>query len=301
VKKLFHKPVPGWHAKGGYSGQGRLVVSNNGELAVGNYEDLLVGGPAKRKDEAGVLAEWDGKTWKIVERRQFTDVTGPAGIAGGGDDNDPIWAIGWDRRSLRLKLLEDGKWHTYLLPKAALCNDARHGWYTEWPRIREITAGRWMMDMHGMFFDFPKTFSTSNSVGLAPIGSHLRYVPDFCEWNGKLVLASDETSIQGNKLAGQPQSNLWFGSYEDLKTWGPASGYGGPWIEDEVPANMPSDSFLVAGFDRRVLHLAVGRHARAAAMRTSNQFEFSPLPEQLASLPRNAATGTSRPVVIHSR
>jgi len=261
VKKLFHKPVPGWHGKGGYTGQGRLVLSNNGELAVGDYKDVLVGGAAANNDEAGVLAEWDGKDWRIVERRQFTDVTGPSGIAGGGNDSDPIWAIGWDRRSLRLKLLEDGKWHTYLLPKASLCNNARHGWYTEWPRIREITDGQWMMDMHGMFFDFPKTFSTRNSAGLTPIASHLRYVPDFCGWNGRLVLATDETSIQGNKLAGQPQTNLWFGSYADLKGWGPASGFGGPWVEDQVAANTWSEPFLVAGFDRRMVHLATGRNA----------------------------------------
>ncbi len=261
VKKLFHKPVPGWHGKGGYVAQGRLVVSNNGELAAGTYKDVLVGGPAESDEEAGVLAEWNGKDWRIIERRQYTDVTGPAGIAGGGGDNDPIWAIGWDRRSLRLKLLEGGEWHTYLLPKASLCNNARHGWYTEWPRIREITNGRWMMDMHGMFFDFPKTFSTKNSAGLAPIASHLRYIPDFCSWNGRLVLATDETSIQGNKLAGQPQTNLWFGSYEDLKDWGPASGYGGPWVEDQVTANTPSAPFLVAGFERRMLHMAIGRNS----------------------------------------
>jgi hypothetical protein len=258
VKRLFKKPVPGWHGKGGYTSQGRLVVSNNGELHVGNYDDVLVGGKATTEEERGVLAEWDGHQWRIIERRQYTEVTGPAGIAGGSDGNDPIWAIGWDQRSLRLKLLDQGEWHTYLLPKAAYCNDASHGWYTEWPRIREITGGRWLLDMHGMFFDFPPTFSTSNSAGIKPIGSHLRYVPDFCGWNGRLVLASDETSIQGNPLAGQPQSNLWFGSYEDLQSWGPASGYGGPWLKDEVKAGVPSDPFLVAGFDRRLLHLKVG-------------------------------------------
>jgi hypothetical protein len=288
VKRLFKKPVPGWHSKGGYTSQGRLVVSNNGELHVGNYNDLLVGGVAKIEEERGVLAEFDGKEWSIVERRQFTEVTGPNGITGGSDVDDPIWAIGWDRRSVRLKLLEDGRWHTYLLPKAAYCNDASHGWYTEWPRIREITAGRWMMDMHGMFFEFPKTFSSKNSAGIKPIGSHLRYVPDFCEWNGKLVLATDETSIQGNKLAGQPQSNLWVGSYEDLKSWGPASGYGGPWIEDHVTANTPSDPFLVAGFDRRVLHLVTGRRRpiAAKALRATDQQTITSMPKELAALPR---------------
>ncbi|MCG8652519.1 MAG: sulfatase-like hydrolase/transferase, partial [Pirellulales bacterium] len=289
VTRLYEKPVPGWHGKGGYSGQGRLVISNNGEHKAGSYAPLLVGGPAKKgSEEAGVLAEWDGNDWRIVERRQFTEVTGPRGIAGGGDADDPIWAVGWDRRSLRLKLLDKGQWSTYLLPKAAYCNDARHGWYTEWPRIRQITGGRWMLDMHGMFFDFPPTFSRKNSAGIRPIASHLRYVPDFCDWNGRLVLASDETSIQENKLAGQPQSNLWFGSYQDLKSWGPASGYGGPWIEDPVQAQTPSEPFLVAGFDRRVLHLAVGRKTpvKEKTLRASDQQEIQSMPEQLSHLPR---------------
>jgi len=288
VRRLFKKPVPGWHGKGGYTSQGRLVVSNNGELHVGSYKDVLVGGEAQNDEERGVLAEYDGEHWKIVERRQFTEVTGPAGITGGSDGNDPVWTMGWDRRSVRLKVLDNGQWHTYLLPKAAFCNDASHGWYTEWPRIREIPDGRWMMDMHGMFYDFPRTFSAKNSGGLKPIGSHLRYVPDFCDWNGKLVLATDETSIQGNKLAGQPQSNLWFGQYEDLKTWGPASGYGGPWIEDQVAADAPSDPFLVAGFDRRVIHLAAGRKKSLplTALRATDQQKITALPVQLASLPR---------------
>ncbi len=289
VKRLFKKPVPGWHGKGAYVSQGRLVVSNNGELHAGTYDDLVVGGAAKNSEERGVLAEYDGENWKIIERRQYTEVTGPNGIAGGSDGNDPIWTMGWDRRSVRLKVLDDGTWHTYLLPKAAFCNDASHGWYTEWPRIREITDGRWMMDMHGMFFDFPKTFTSQNSAGIKPIGSHLRYIPDFCAWNDKLVLATDETSIQGNHLAGQPQTNLWFGNYEDLKEWGPASGYGGPWIEDKVTANTPSDPFLVTGFDRRVLHLATGRTKPVdgdAALRASDQLEIRSMPDRLAVLPR---------------
>ena len=288
VKRLFKKPVPGWHGKGGYTSQGRLVVSNNGEHKVGDYDDLQAGAPPATPEERGVLAEFDGSTWRIVERRQYTEVTGPKGITGGSDANDPIWAMGWDRRSVRLKVLDNGVWSTFLLPKAAYCNDAKHGWYTEWPRIREITGGKWMMDMHGMFFQFPKTFSSTNSAGIRPIGSHLRYVPDFCDWNGKLVLATDETSIQGNPLAGQPQSNLWFGDYDELKTWGPASGYGGPWVEDRVKANVPSDPFLVAGFDRRMLHLAIGpiKPVAEEILRTTDQLPITKLPPSLAAFPR---------------
>jgi hypothetical protein len=266
VRKLFHKPVPGWHAKGAYVTQGKLILANNGEHVGGSFRKgisddeaaaILQRIKATNEDERGVLATWDGDYWEMIERKQYTDVTGPGGLFGNSRQDDPVWSIGWDQRSLRLKVLDHGEWLTYLLPKAAFNNDADHGWYTEWPRIREVGGGKWMMDMHGMFFDFPSTFSKRNSAGLAPIGSHLRYVPDFCIWNDRLVLATDETSIQENPMAGQPQSNLWFGTMDDLKTWGPGSGYGGPWIKDAVAANVPSLPFLVNGFKERVLHLVV--------------------------------------------
>ncbi|MEE8452844.1 MAG: hypothetical protein V3R99_13045 [Thermoguttaceae bacterium] len=289
VTKLFHKPLPGWHGKGAYTAQGRVVLANNGERSSDSYRGPLITQP-ESAEAAGVLAEWDGTEWRIVERRQFTDVTGPGGIYGSPDDDSPLWAIGWDRRSLRLKLLDDGRWHTFLLPKATHNNDPRHGWYTEWPRIREIGDGRLMMDMHGMFFDFPKTFCAADTSGLKPIASHLRYIPDFCDWNGQLVLASDETSIQGNPMAGQPQSNLWMGRFEDLKTWGPASAYGGPWVVDPIRANTPSDPFLIGGFDRRTLHLSLGGTLRnrnaGGPLRASDQQAITSMPETLARLPR---------------
>jgi hypothetical protein len=266
VRKLFHKPVPGWHAKGAYVSQGKLVMANNGEHVAGSFrrsvsseemKAILKRIRARNEDERGVLATWDGEYWEVIERKQYTDVTGPGGLYGNSGEDDPIWSIGWDERSLRLKLLDGGQWHTYLLPKSSFNNDAIHGWYTEWPRIRQLSGDDWMMDMHGMFFDFPATFSIADTSGLSPIGSHLRYIPDFCEWNGRLVLATDETSIQGNPRAGQPQSNLWFGTRDDLKKWGPGSGYGGPWINEPVAANVPSLPFLVNGFKERVLHLVV--------------------------------------------
>jgi len=258
VKKLFEKPVPGWHGKGAYTAQGRLVVANNGEDAVFKLtRDLLQAGDLpKNAEEKGVLASWDGKTWKIIQRRQFTDVTGPGGIYGSPTDNSPLWSIGWDKRSVLLELLDGGHWYTYRLPKAAHTYDHWGGWYTEWPRIREVGNGKMLMDMHGMFYDFPKTFSRANSGGIAPVSSHLRYIPDFCDWNGRLVLSTDETTILENPMAGRAQSNLWFGHWDDLYTWGPASGWGGPWMNDSVKAGTVSDAFLINGFDNRVLHLS---------------------------------------------
>lgn len=259
VRKLFHKPVPGWHGKGAYTGQGRYILSNNGE-AQGNLtvdESLLqAGAKARTPEELGCLAEWDGRTWRIVERRQFTEVTGPGGIYGNERDSDPVWSLGWDKRSVILKLLDGGKWHTFRLPKATDTYDYWQGHYTEWPRIREVARDKLLMDMFGMFYEFPRSFSASDTGGLLPISSHLRVTTDFCGWNGQVVIACDETTLFANPFAGRAMSNLWFGQWADLQEWGPARGYGSVWQSDAVAPGCPSDPFLVNGFDRKVLHLS---------------------------------------------
>ncbi|MDY7393998.1 hypothetical protein UMM65_01985 [Aureibaculum sp. 2210JD6-5] len=259
VNKLYDDPLPGWHGKGGYTSQGRLVVSNNGENTSNDkWEEswkIEKSADVICEDCKGVLAEYDGEKFKIVERRQYTDVTTKNGIYAIPNDDSPLWAMGWDKKSVRLKVLDLGVWYTYLIPKATYNNDPAHGWFTEWPRIRVISEDMMMMDMHGMFFEFPSTFSSTNTSGIKPIGSHLRYIPDFMGWKGKVVLATDETSIQGNPLAGQPQSNLWFGDFEELKQWGPATAYGSIWLNEKTKAGEASDAFLVNGFDNKMLHL----------------------------------------------
>lgn len=295
---LFAKPVPGWHGKGAYTGQGRYIVANNGESGVGGHSlaELQVGGPPLGPEDNGVLAEWDGNEWRIIERRQFTDVTGPGGILGSPDEAAPVWAIGWDRRSVILKLLDGGTWSTFRMPKASHTYDGYGGWYTEWPRIREIWPGKLLMDMHGMLWDFPATFCAANTAGIRPIATHHRYIPDFCHWNGRVVLASDDTSIMANPLAGQSQSNLWFGQFEDLAAWGPRTAWGGPWLHDFVRGGEPSAPFLIGGFDRRGVHLAVGRgrnavhltdlHSGEIIHRCTGSFPINELPDALRNLAR---------------
>ena len=111
VNKLFHDPLPGWHGKGAYTSQGRLVVSNNGEHASegrvthdnNDFENVDykwennwkiskegVFGP----ENLGILAEFDGDNFKIVERSQFTDITTRHGIYAIPNDESPLWAIG---------------------------------------------------------------------------------------------------------------------------------------------------------------------------------------------------------------
>ena len=251
--------LPGYHGKGLYSGQGRLVYANNGE-----YSDL-----AKQRPDipSGCLAEWDGTAWQVVRRNQFTEVTGPGGLLGNEHPgSDPIWSIGWDHRSLILMLRDSGTWHSFRLPKASHCYDGAHGWNTEWPRIRDIGQDDFLMTMHGMFWRFPPSFSLDNAAGIAPRSTYLKVVGDFCRWQDRIVLGCDDTAraeflnkrnAKGALAApGQSQSNLWFVDPGAIDGFGPAAGRGAVWLNDAVKADVPSEAFLFAGFERRAMHLA---------------------------------------------
>jgi hypothetical protein len=256
VTRLFEKPVAGWHGKGGYTAQGRFVLSNNGEGTVYKKKyDFLAGSEPIGPEEMGALAEWDGKNWRLIERRQFTEVTGPGGILGSPTDQSPLWAMGWDKRSVILKLLDNGQWHTFRLPKASYTQESRGGYYTEWPRIREVTDGRLLAHMQCLFYDFPKTFSKNNYGGLKPISTYTRMPVDYCAWQGKIVMSRDDASIMQNELAGQSHSALWFGTWNDLENLGTPIGWGGPWLDDDIGAEEISSPFLVNGFSEGVLHL----------------------------------------------
>jgi hypothetical protein len=247
----------GAHGKGLYSGQGVMVYSNNGES-----------GPQALKHfdiEAGSLSEWNGKDWKLVRRNQFCEVTGPGGIYGNAKpETDPIWVTGWDFKSLILGVRDKGKWSFYRLPKASHSYDGAHGWYTEWPRIRDIgTAEKpdYLMTMHGMFWRFPGTFTSDNSAGIRPRSAYLKVIGDFTRWNNQLVFGCDDAaqnqflnkrkvkgSIEG---PGQSNSNIWFTSLEKPDQLGPNTAEGAVWISENIKANEASEPFLFAGWDYR--------------------------------------------------
>jgi hypothetical protein len=256
--------LPGYHGKGLYAGQGRLVYTNNGEPGDRAQRDP--------RTTSGALAEWRGAgDWSMVRRNQFTEATGPGGIEGARAESDPIWSIGWDHRSLILMVLDGGAWSAYRLPKASHSYDGAHGWNTEWPRIREIGDGDALMTMHGMMWHFPLTFSRQRSGGLAPRSTYLKVVGDFCRWHDRVVFGCDDTAAAEflnlrrakGKIAGpgQSQSNLWFVAPSRLDRLGPCAGCGAVWSNEPVEAGAISDPFLFHGFARRAVHLTHGAHA----------------------------------------
>jgi hypothetical protein len=249
--------LPGYHGKGLYSSQGRLVYANNGENS---------DAARQRPDiDSGVLAEWSGKDWTVVRRNQFTEVTGPGGIYGNDKTTDPLWSIGWDHKSLILMVLDGGKWTSFRLAKSSHSYDGAHGWNTEWPRIREIGGGDLLMTMHGAFWSFPRGFSSTNTAGIAPRSNYLKVIGDFARWNDRVVFGCDDTAhneflnkrkAKGNIAGPQSQSNLWFVSPDEIDHLGPVIGRGALWLNEELEAGTVTDPFLVNGYDRRSLYLS---------------------------------------------
>lgn len=228
------------HFKGGYTAHGRVVVANN-TLEESDYLG---------KTHDGLLAEWDGKNWTVLDRSQWLDVAGRKNLS------EVIFATGADRASILLKAFIKGKWRTYRLPKATHTQD--HTVTTEWPRIREVESERYMMNAGGMFYELPPMAYGGELWGIKPITQHLRIIGDYCSWRGMLVIAGDQTTPVWDKnvYVGQPQSNFWFGKTDDLWNFGgKPAGWGGPWMYTPVQANTPSDPYLMTGFDKKVLHL----------------------------------------------
>ena len=249
--------VPGYHGKGLASGFGRVFVANNGEDSEEARRNPFV--------PSGVLAWWNekGRDWTTIRRCQFTEITTPDGIYGNEHPGaNPVWALGWDAKSVILGVTTNGaEWAYYRLPKASHAYDGAHGWNTEWPRIRDVGLGdgSLLATMHGTFWCFPKGFAPANPNGIRPISTYLKVVGDFCRWGDRIVFGCDDQAK--NEFLGKrglkkdaprcerSQSNLWFVKPEKLKSFGPPSGEGYVWLDEDVKAGDVSDPYLHAGYE----------------------------------------------------
>lgn len=228
------------HFKGMHTGQGRVIVANN------TFEEPEQMGTRS----AGRLAEWDGKSaWKILERNPFVEVSGNQRSVANDYYGSPIYALGWDRASVILRVLYKGNWQRYRLPFGS--QSWSHTWNTEWMRIRFAQTERLVMDAFGMFYDLPNLVYDGKSFGIQPISRHLRVTPDFVHYNGYFVMASDQT----DHTVGQPQSGLWWGSIDDLWSFGKPQGWGAVWYKDSVKSRQVSDAYLMTGFDKKSVTL----------------------------------------------
>ena len=109
----------------------------------------------------------------MLETNPFIEVSGKN--REGDYFGDTLFAVGWDRASVILRVLSNGVWTRYRLPKASQTFD--HEWNTEWMRIREAETERYLMDVHGMFYELPALVYDGHLWGVRPIAQHLRIVP----------------------------------------------------------------------------------------------------------------------------
>ncbi len=233
------------HFKSGFTNHGRVVVTNNSY----NKQDY------EGSWSAGRLAEWDGRSWKVLEKTAFTEAWSA------GSFGQPMIATGWDKASVIMRVYFPGlkEWKRYRLPKASRTFDETS--CTEWMRIREIETERTLMDCHGLFYEIGFHTYGDQLWAIKPVASHLRVIPDFCSWRGMLVLGGNQATPMRfneqdrNPLAGQPQAGLWFGKTDDLWNFGPLQGEGGVWLDSKVKAQQPSDPFLTYNFGKKGLNL----------------------------------------------
>lgn len=244
VKDLYKKTVSDLykegiytHFKSGYCQNGKVIVANNA-YQEGDYVGTTKG---------GILAEWDGKKWTVIDNTAYIEINGKnQAIYGHG-----IWAIGWDKASVKMKFWspKSGTWQTYRMPKGSQAWE--HAWNTEWMRIREVQTERFMMDAFGILYELPVMVYGGKMMNIKPVCNHLRVIPDMISWRGMLVLAGDQI----DNSVGQPQSNLLFTTIDELWKWGKPSGQGAVWKNEDVKAGTVSDPYLFYGFDKKTMHI----------------------------------------------
>jgi hypothetical protein len=154
---------------------------------------------------------------------------------------------------------------------------------------REVSTERDLFNAFGTLYELP----ADNAGGFArirPITTHNRRITDFCSYRGLLVLsgiAADAPASNNHIIRSEDgKTALWVGAIDDLWKFGKPHGTGGPWRRSTVEAMVPSDPFLMNGFDRRTLGLLHNSPDRKAV-----NFTMEPVtgnPSRTSSCPRAA-------------
>ncbi len=261
VPRRSPRRCPGYHGKGLYSGQGRLVYANNGEPGEAPF---AIRAPRRVRWPSGAAAA----TGRSCAATSSPKSPAPAASrAATIPATDPVWSIGWDHRSLILMLLDarpvarvpvaEGE------PRLRRRSRLEHR-VAAHPRHRR---GRPADDDARHVLALPADLLRQNAApGIRPRSTYLKVIGDFCRWNDRVVLGCDDTAKAEflntrrakGKVAGpgQSQSNLWFVEPSRLDRLGPASASGAVWVDEHVEAGVPSDPFLRGGFERCGVHLA---------------------------------------------
>jgi len=118
---------------------------------------------------------------------------------------------------------------------------------------REVCTERDLFNAHGTFYELP----AENAGGFArirPIATHNRRIHDYCSYRGLLVMSGVSSAAAASPhiiRSEDGQVALWVGAVDDLWQLGKPRGSGGPWQNSTVNAGVPSDPYLMTGYDRK--------------------------------------------------
>jgi hypothetical protein len=127
-----------------------------------------------------------------------------------------------------------------------------------WPRgLREVATERALLNAAGTFYVLPRVTS-GGAAKMQPVCSHGKRISDFCSWRGLLVLGGVRTAAGDDpRLLGQPDAaRVWVGDIDELWKFPRPTGRGGPWHATAVRPAVPSDPYLMGGYDRKELELS---------------------------------------------
>ncbi|MBR2940515.1 MAG: hypothetical protein IKC14_04310, partial [Kiritimatiellae bacterium] len=157
-------------------------------------------------------------------------------------------------------LIVDGKGARWRLPWGG-------GWRSEgWKgqpgrTCREVCTERDLLNVGGTFYELPAE-NAGGFAKLRPVATHGNFfICDYCTWRELLAM----TGIMRFGRSANPRivtgdgerctAAVWLGVVDDLWKYGKPRGHGGPWLDAEVKKGVPSDPYLMTGYDRKTVSM----------------------------------------------
>ncbi len=213
------------------------LLDVTGNSAGGYYE---MGGDLKLKKVAGCSskqAEEMRKKCRVAPNRVITDGKG----------------VMAEKASI---LIVDGKGARWRLPWSG-------GWWSEGGKgqigrtCREVCTERDLLNVGGTFYELPAE-NAGGFAKLRPVATHDNmFIYDYCTWRGLLVMTgmmrfgrpANPRIVNGE--GGDSTAAVWLGVVDDLWKYGKPRGHGGPWLDADVKKGVPSDPYLMTGYDSK--------------------------------------------------
>jgi hypothetical protein len=115
---------------------------------------------------------------------------------------------------------------------------------------REVATERDLFNFHGTFYELP----ARNAQGFAkirPIATHNLEIHDYASHFGMLFMTGLNGQPGDRVIRSADGAALWAGVIDDLWQLGKPRGEGGVWKETTVKAGVPSDPYLMTGYDKK--------------------------------------------------